>query len=356
MLKKLKLTNFRNHKSLEIELKKTNVILGPNGVGKSNILEAVSLLSFCRSYREDNKNNLINWGEDYSRVVADEYELAISVRPKRQFLLKFRGISYKKADFIGLFLAVVFSPETLSIVTDGPKERRRFLDIMISETNPDYLRGLIEYEKVRKQRNGLLEMIRSGRASDKELVFWDKELTKYGQAIVETRGVVVKKINDRLSQIYQKISGGKEEVSVEYKTNTGEDFLANLAKNRTTEIALGRTMYGPHRDDLLFKLNGKEAINFASRGELRSIILALKFFELDFLSDYAASAKKDIQIEGPLLLLDDVFSEFDEKRRSHLFGLIERYQTIITTTDEEYLSEAVLGDCNVINLEGKANG
>lgn len=350
MLKKLKLTNFRNHKSLEIELKKTTVILGPNGVGKSNILEAVSLLSFCRSYREENKNNLIAWEQDYTRVVADEYELAISVKPKKQFILKYRGVSYKKSDFIGLFLAVVFSPETLNIITSGPKERRRFLDIMISQTDHAYLRALIEYEKVRKQRNGLLEMIRQGRSDESELTFWDTELTKYGQVIVEIRKKAEGEINKKISVLYQEISGGDEEVRVNYKTNVGSDFTGSLVRNRRLEIAVGHTMFGPHRDDLLFLLDNKEASNFASRGELRSVVLALKFFELDFLTEHTSVLKKNSEIAGPLLLLDDVFSEFDQKRRSHLFKLIEKYQTIITTTDKEYLSEAVLENCEIINL------
>lgn len=347
MLKKIKLQNFRNHKSLEIELKRTTILIGSNGIGKSNILEAISLLSFCRSFRNDDKKNLVNFESDYTKITGDDLEVFVQKNPTFIFRAKDRGVPKKQAEFIGRLKSVVFSPETISIITGSPSSRRKFLDIMISQKDRAYLQSLIDYEKVRKERNSLLARISQNIAKEGELEFWDNELTTHGESIIKKRKKTLEYINQEISKIYGQISGRGDELSVVYVYNTSASFKESLKANRRREIAAGRTLIGPHRDDLVFNLNFTNMANFASRGEIRSGILALKICELKYLSI-------DSDVE-PILLLDDVFSEFDQKRREHLCSLIAEYQSVITTTDREHFGSELLNSAFVIEVE-KING
>jgi DNA replication and repair protein RecF len=347
MLKKIKLQNFRNHKSLEIDLKRTTILIGANGIGKSNILEAISLLSFCRSFRNDDKKNLVHFECDYTKITGDDLEVFIQKNPNFIFRAKDRGVLKKQAEFIGRLRSVVFSPETISIITGSPSSRRKFLDIMISQKDRVYLQSLIDYEKVRKERNSLLTRISQNVAKEGELDFWNSELIAHGESIIKKRKETLDYINREISKIYGQISGRGDQLSVVYINNAGDSFKDALKANHRREIAAGRTLIGPHRDDLIFNLNFINMANFASRGEIRSAILALKICELRYLSI-------DSEME-PILLLDDVFSEFDQKRREHLCELIAEYQSVITTTDKEHFASELLNSAFIIELE-KING
>jgi len=345
MLKHIKLQNFRNHTDFETDLSQTTVFIGPNGVGKSNILEAISILSFCRSFRDDNKKNLIKFDADYARITSDNIDIFLQKSPSFIFQIKDKGIVRKQSDFIGQHPSVIFSPETLEIITGSPRTRRKFIDIMISQADRDYLRSLIHYEKIRQQRNSLLQRIRSNQASVDELNYWNKELIQDGEKIIKSRKKAVSELNTQLSKFYSVISGKKDSLKLDYVSNAIDNFSDQLKSHQQREVVSGHTLIGPHRDDLIFNLNNCNAANFASRGEIRSAVLALKMAELEFLSN----DKKN----QPLLLLDDVFSEFDRDRREHLCDLIEKYQTIITTTDEEHLSRCLIGNSKIINLNGE---
>lgn len=340
MLKKIKLENFRNHRNFETELEDITAFIGPNGIGKSNVLEGICLLSFCRSFREEDKKNLVHFDSEFARVRGDDLEIFIQKNPYI-FQAKANGVVKKQADFVGTLKSVVFSPESLLLLTDGPKSRRRFLDIMISQKSREYLRSLMNYEKIKKERNALLTNICEGRAREDQLSFWDDQIVIEGIAISQKRQEAASFINKELTEFYQLVSGKSEVLKMEYVSNIGEDFATELKANRRRDIAVGRTMIGPHKDDLIFYLEDRNVENFASRGEARSVILSLKMAEIKYLSE---EGKK------PILLLDDVFSEFDENRRNHLVKLVQNYQTVITTTDKEHLSLEFLEKAKVIEL------
>ena len=343
MLKSLTLENFRNHKKITVEFKKVTAIIGPNGVGKSNILEAISLISSCRSFREEDKRNLVNFDSDYARITSGDLEIFIQKNPSLLFQSKERGVVRRKSDFIGVLKSVVFSPETMQLIDGSPRLRRRFLDIMISQKDHVYLRHLIAYEKVRQERNSLLHAIRCIGDREDELLYWDQELQKHGEIITKKRDEAISFINKIIPQFYSEISGRIEDVlEIEYQSNAKTDFLEKLKENRYREICSNHTAIGPHRDELIFKLNKYNMANYASRGEIRSAVLSLVISELEYLSD-----SSDIK---PILLLDDVFSEMDSDRRAKLSLLVSKYQTVMTTTDLEHLSPDLLKKAKIITL------
>lgn len=352
MLRRLSLTNYRNHSKFELELSEITVLVGKNGAGKTNVLESIEILSSCRSFRGDNRLDLIKFDSDYTRVVGDELEVFIQRTPRLLFQVKERGIKRKVADFVGLLPSVVFSPESLEIIIGDPKERRRFLDIVISQKDHKYLRALQDYKKVLTQRNSLLKLLqtdgvhstrsaRSGQVDESQLDFWDVELVVASKIITDGRRQAVNDFAAMISGFYQTISGQKKSVvELIYHAKAEGDFAAKLLSKRGIDIAVGLTTSGPHRDDLQFKLNNLEAEKYASRGELRSIIIALKMAELNYLENGSK----------PILLLDDIFSEFDVDHREHLYKLIKNYQTVITTTDREHLSPELLTKASVIEV------
>ena len=350
MLKNLSLTNFRNHAKFDLEFGEISVLVGKNGGGKTNVLEAIGLLSCGRSFRGDNRLEMISFDRDFARIVGDDLEVFIQRTPRLLFQMKERGIKRKIADFVGILPSVFFSPESLQIITGEPKERRRFLDIVISQKNHKYLQALLDYKKVLVQRNSLLKLLQSGgthstssgRVDESQLDFWDSELAAAAKIITRDRQAVVKKFSAEISKFYQTISGQKTtELEIIYHAKAGENFSEKLRSKRGLDIAVGMTTSGPHRDDLQFKLNNLEAEKYASRGELRSIILALKMAELKYLEDGAK----------PILLLDDIFSEFDADHRAHLYDLIKNYQTIITTTDRNHLAGDLLTKSRVVEMK-----
>lgn len=352
MLKRIELTNFRNHKRFAADLNNTSILIGLNATGKTSVLEAISLVSAGRSFRTDDKKSVVNLQSDYARVNIDDLEIFIQKDPRLLMQAKDRGVKKKLSDFIGTLKSVVFSPETIDIITGAPAQRRRFLDIMISQNDKTYLRALSEYTKVRRQRNGLLEMIKHGRSQESDLLFWDKELAKQGSIITKKRIEAIEFLNKLLTDIYKEISGQKSStLMLTYHNSGGDDLAEKLRQNRSREIAYGATIYGPHRDELEFKLNNANMQEFASRGELRSAILALKVGEVKFLEQ---ESNKTTSLEekpaSPILLLDDIFSEFDAERRGHLNRLILQYQSVITTTDKEHLSGEILKKAKIIEL------
>ncbi|HOX41634.1 MAG TPA: DNA replication and repair protein RecF [bacterium] len=347
MLKKLFLENFRNHKKATLEFGKCTLIIGENGAGKSNVIEALSLLSSCRSFREDDKKNLVNCDSDFARIVSGELEIFIQKTPRVLFKTKYKEVFRRQSEFVGIQKAVVFSPESISIICGTPKNRRRFIDMLISQKSIEYLRALVNYEKMRLERNALLERIQRGEGSEPELSFWDSGLVNEGSILLRHRKAVIEFLNSTVPSSYEKISGKRDKLEIEYvNTTTPEQFLADLGRKQRLEVARGKTLIGPHRDDLVFKLNSLDMSKFASRGEIRSGILALKVGELQYLKESTGNDEQSL----PLLLLDDVFSEFDNIRRGHVLQLVGEYQSVITTTDKTFLPEEFLEDVKIIEL------
>lgn len=350
MFSHIKLTNFRNHADFELELEKTTVLVGPNGIGKSNILEAVGMLSFCRSFREEDRRNLIQEGAEYSRIKGDDLELFIAKLPRLSIKARDSGVPRRSSDFVGILPSVIFSPETLSIITGSPSERRHFLDAMVGQEDKEYYESLLAFGKVRKQRNNLLERISERKASKEELDFWNREFILQGQILENKREEAINFINQFIAGFYREISDSESDLKVDYIKSSKGDLAKRIEEGEWKEIASGTSLYGPHRDDLVFMLKGKDASSFASRGEVRSIILALKICELKFIEDSISKSRVDKAKYKPILLLDDVFSEFDPERRAHLGHLISEYQSLITTTEKEHLSEDLLGKVKVVEL------
>lgn len=352
MIKHLKLENFRNHLKFSLELDRTTVLIGKNGIGKTNILESITLISYGKSFREDERKNLIMTNQEWARVCMDEYEIFLQRTPRLLTKIRNRGVPKKLSEMVGQLPSVVFSPETMNIINGEPKQRRRFLDIAISQVDRRYLKNLSAYTKVRRQRNKLLERIQEGVGSIEELVYWDEQLSDFGDDITTKRIEAVNHINRSIAKYYKTISGGKaDEIYLEYLPKAGSGLKEKLEQHRRSDIASKNTNYGPHRDDIVFKLNNMDMAHYASRGEIKSAILALKVAELDYIE---SERKKQPELYDrntyPLLLLDDVYSEFDADRREHLAQLIANYQTLITTTDLDHLSPDLLKNAKIVEL------
>jgi len=219
---------------------------------------------------------------------------------------------------------------------------------MLCQVNKEYLSALSNFKKIRQQRNSLLQNIAKGLNSPQELAFWDKEFCRESEIILKKRGESVKFLNEQMPDIYKEISDNKKDIlNLRCINNFEGDLMENLEQGRARDIAYGGTIYGPHRDDLVFTLNNQNMSNFASRGELKSAILALKMAELSYLE-----INRNTEREGkkPMLLLDDIFSEFDPKRRDHLAKLIFKYQSVITTTEKAHVPEELLEGARIIEL------
>ena len=364
----ISLTNFRNYARLELDLLPGMILFeGENGVGKSNLLEAMYLLAVARSPRASTERELIRHtngeGEFYTQVAAnverqdDSVNLQINFRSVSappavgasaattsramsvQKYFRVNGAPRRASTLIGHLNAVMFSANDLEIVYGAPSVRRRYLNILISQTDREYLGAIQRYERVLRQRNHLLRQIRDGSARINELAFWDDELVKEGICIMAQRHATVRMLSEGANPMYARLSGGSETLAVSYQPNValpdGSDISresiaelisTKLKEQRRQELARGITVTGPHRDDLTLTLDGMEAAAFASRGQTRTAVLALKLAEAEYM--------KRRRGQEPVILLDDVLSELDAARREQVLGHAAQYhQALITTAD-----------------------
>ncbi len=361
-LKKIELTNFRNFKKQSFDFSKLNIISGPNGRGKTNILEAIYLLSCTKSFRTAKNSDLVLWGKDFARIVADttdkgkkfKIEFILDLRPERlqPKTIKIDGQKRKLFFALGKLKTVLFSPESLDIILGSPQQRRRFLDFLISQQDSKYAKYLMYLARILKNRNAVLFRISQREAGVEELDFWTKELTDYGSLIILRRGQLINYFNGIVSKRYQEISGKSQELTIDYKNKSfqpddiskiKEKFLKKLERARDREILLQRTLVGPQRDNLTFKIDDKNMESFGSRGEVRSAILALKLTEVEFLSQKSSG-------DLPVFLLDDVFSELDEERREYLAKMLSKTQTIITACDLKNISPILRKKAKIFKL------
>ena len=338
-VRSLKLLNFRNFKKAKFIFGRTNFLIGKNGVGKTNLLESLLLLSTLKSHRGARAEELIFKGKDTGRI-----EVAISNDGERESLvlgmtkkngglkiLKINGLKIGTLDFLGTLKTIFFSPEELLIILGPPSLRRRFLDILLSEIDKHYLSALFEYSQALKNRNVLLEKIFNGRAQRDELSFWDEKVAENGSYIIEKRVAAVKFLNKRLTGFYQKISQDKKEVSLRYQKSLPyfrkegtRGYQEELERRLERDIRFGATLSGPHRDDLSILLDDVEAKRRASRGEVRTIILSLKIAEAAYIKRETATS--------PVFILDDIFSELDEERARAVFEIFSGAQFFISAT------------------------
>ncbi len=318
-----------------------NVVFGKNASGKTNLLEAALVLLQGKSYRAKDKD-LIRGGSEWARLDAgidgDKRTVKIKAdggRTEKEF--EFKGKNHKKLGFSSRLPVVVFEPNHLQLITRGPDQRREYVDDILERINPEYKSLINKYRRSLAQRNHLLKLSR-GQASSGQMFVWDLKLAEIGEQIALARFNLAKQLNSRLSEKYSSIAKNKANIELEYLSHFPIDQYATqmvkrLEKNIKEDMLRGFTVYGPHREALDFKINGQPMSVVGSRGEVRSLMLALKILELD-LVEHAHADK-------PILLLDDVFSELDSGRRRALVGSIKGFQTIITTTEADSLPKTL---------------
>lgn len=336
----LKLRNYRNITQCEIEpCDNVNVIYGENAQGKTNLLEGIWLFTACRSFRGSKDSELINF--DSQKAILDmdfnafsrEQNAHIEIGDGRKIYIC--GVKRKPSEAMGSFLCVVFSPAHLALVKEGPYERRRFLDIAISQLKPKYAVTLTQYNRTLQQRNALLKNIAVNPSFYDTLDIWEDKLARYACEIIRQRIGYINKLSTYTDEIYAGLSSGKEKLEISYeqqikiegesKLELYEKLKNKLALARDNDLVTGFTSVGPHRDDLSIKINFLNARSFGSQGQQRSAALALKLGE--------AAVIKDFSGEQPVALLDDVMSELDEKRQDYILNHIKNWQVFITCCD-----------------------
>lgn len=341
-INKIKLQNFRNYNEQEIILNKSiNVFYGDNAQGKTNILEAIFLCTFGKSFRTNKEKELIKLGKDNANVII-EYEkkdrdgkISISISDKKQILVN--GIKIKKlSELLGNINIVIFTPDDINILKGGPALRRRFLDMMIGQLKPNYVYILNMYIKTLEQRNNYLRQIKEENKPENLLDIWDEKLIEYADIIYKYRKEFIDKIKKKINIIHKKITDEKEEINIQYTSNceSKEVYSELLKQRRKLDIIKGFTTKGIHRDDFEIYINNKELSIYGSQGQNRTAILSLKLSELQVIYD-------EIE-EEPILLLDDFMSELDINRRKNFLNNINNTQVIITCAEKiEFLKENV---------------
>lgn len=329
-LKELFLTGFRNYNQNRFEFSDgINLVLGPNASGKTNLLEAVYLLSTGESFRAGRVSQMINYQEPIAHIRAvikdtdREVNLASVISrgevngqkiPLRKFSIN--GANKSQKNFVGCLLAVLFSPQNLDIITDSPSFRRQFLNEVLIQVDREYYRAYLSFQKGVRARNRILEQIHNRRSNEKALFFWDRLLLENGQLIIEKRRKLIDFINQQ------------EKSLAKYRIIYQPSIISpkKLILRRQDEIAAGQTLFGPHRDDFFVFDNNHDLAIFGSRGEQRLSVLWLKLGQLKFLEQAAG--------KRPVLLLDDIFSELDEEhKRLVVANIVGGYQSLITSAE-----------------------
>jgi len=347
-IKKIKLNNFRNYNEQEINLNKNiNIFYGDNGEGKTNIIEAIFLCSIGKSFRTSKDKELIKFEKESASIYL-EYErkdrdgkIKIDINDKKDIFIN--GIKIKKlSELLGKINVVIFSPDDIQILKEGPHKRRRFLDIMISQLRPSYLYNLNMYNKTLEQRNNYLKQIKIENKNQEMLEIWDEKLAEYGEKIFIYRNEFIEKIKNKIFDIHYNITNKKENIKIEYISNceNKEEYLKLLKERRKLDIIKGFTTKGIHRDDFMIYINNELVNIYGSQGQNRTAILSLKISELQVIYDEIG--------EEPILLLDDFMSELDEKRRKSFLENIKNNQVIITCTDKLEIPNL---DYNLFNVK-----
>lgn len=335
IIKSLELQNFRNYGTLQLTFDSgTNIFYGDNAQGKTNILEAIFMTATTRSHKGSKDQDIIRFGYDEAHIRSylfkEEITRQIDMHLRKG---KTKGIAIdsqrikKAAELMGLLNVVFFSPEDLSIIKNGPAERRHFIDMELCQLNKVYLYHLSNYNKVVNQRNKLLKEISMHPSADilDTLDIWDIQMEEYGKKVIEERRNFIRRLNDIIFFIHKRLSGEREELEIAYEENvSAEEFGESLKRNRERDLRMKVSMTGPHRDDICFKIQGIDIRKFGSQGQQRTAALSLKLSEIELVKQETG--------DTPILLLDDVLSELDSNRQKYLLESIHDIQTMITCT------------------------
>ena len=343
--------NFRNIKEISFSpCEDINVIYGENGQGKTNIIESIWLFTGCNSFRTRKNAVLIKDDEKSSEINMDffafgrEQNVKLEIGEKKEvYINEIKKDSHRR--LLGEFQAVVFSPSFLSVIKDGPSEKRKFIDIAISLLKPNYAAVLSNYNKAVMQRNALLKKINDGEAKEDFLFAFDESVARYGGRIIKYRLDYIEKLKQYTADIYAGISGGRENFELSYLNSVKEEgqtseewsqiLYDSLLKNRKRDIFRCMTMTGPHKDDIEIELNKKSARIYGSQGQQRSCALSLKIAEGFII--------REISGEQPVALLDDVMSELDGKRQNDLLKYLQNWQVFVTCCDKAHISKINYG-------------
>ena len=354
IIQSLELKDYRNYRSLSIEFNKNiNILFGNNAQGKTNILEALYMCATTKSHKGSKDKEMIRFKQDeahlrlYLQKKEISHKIDMHLKKNKTKGVAIDGISIKKSsELFGLLNFVFFSPEDLSIIKNGPSERRKFMVLELCQLDKIYFYNLSKYNKILVQRNNLLKQIKSNPSLIDTLDIWDEQLVNYGINIIKKREEFIVLLNKIIYQIHQKLTGGLEKIKVEYDPSVKEkEFHKELSKKRELDLKNLYTYVGPHKDDISFYVNGIDIRKFGSQGQQRTAALSLKLAEIELV--------KKIINDTPILLLDDVLSELDKNRKNYLLDSINDVQTIITCTG---LDEFINGRIHVNKIFEVNNG
>lgn len=337
----LKLENVRNYEHLDFKFPEENMVIfhGENAQGKTNILESIFMLALTKSFSPAKNEEIVQWKKEFARISGtisendDSRELEVFWGKEKKYpkTLKINRVKKKTEEYMGKLRVILFTPQEIDLIPGSPAIRRRHLSIILSQTDKNYLKNITAFQKTLKNRNSLLRMIREEKSNEDELNYWDEKLVLEGSYVYEKRRDFMKKINAMLSESYSHIAGKKHEFALSWTKDISENgeeiedwYRKKIFLNRQRDIAAETTLSGPHRDDYHFLLDRNELTSTGSRGEWRTAVLATKLSEVKFINEETQSS--------PILLLDDVLSEFDTTRQKNVLKLFHADQIIITST------------------------
>ena len=337
-IESIELKNYRNYGELHMDFDPgTNVLYGDNAQGKTNILEAVYVCATTKSHRGSKDREIIEFGEDESHIKMQlrkddvPYRIDMHLKKNKTKGVAVNGIPIRRAsELFGIVNVVFFSPEDLNIIKNGPAERRRFIDLELSQLDKVYLNNLSNYNRIVNQRNRLLKELSFGGKKELSdtLEIWEMQMVQYGERLIARRKEFVAQINEIIAKIHQKLTGGKESLQIIYEPSTGDlPFEQALKRYRDRDLRMKSTTVGPHRDDIGFLTGDMDIRRYGSQGQQRTAALSLKLSEIELV--------RLATHDTPILLLDDVLSELDKHRQNYLLDSIHDIQTLITCTGVE---------------------
>jgi DNA replication and repair protein RecF len=335
IIESVDLQNYRNYEFLNMTFdNKINIIYGDNAQGKTNILESLYVCATSKSHRGSKDKDIIRFGNDEAHIKVMvkkhgmNYRIDMHLKKNKTKGIAVNGIPIRRAvELFGIINIIIFSPEDMNIIKNGPSERRRFMDMELSQLDKIYLSNLVNYNKVVVQRNKLLKQLQfSGNSGLVDMLdVWDMQLVRYGSEIIKRRMDFIDNINSIIRSVHSKLSGNKEILNLRYiPCTTTDNFKDEVIRSRERDIKFKMTNVGPHKDDVAFFINDKDVRKYGSQGQQRTCALSLKLAEIELV--------KKVINDTPVLLLDDVLSELDANRQNFLLDSIGDIQTIITCT------------------------
>ncbi|WP_174734643.1 DNA replication/repair protein RecF [Mesobacillus harenae] len=362
-IEELHLRNYRNYEELTVSFEdRVNVFIGENAQGKTNLMESIYVLAMAKSHRTSNDKDLIRWDEEYAKIegrIKKKYgslpmQLVVSKKGKRA---KCNHLEQRKlSQYVGNMNVVMFAPEDLHLVKGSPQVRRRFIDMEIGQVSTVYLHDISQYQKILQQRNHYLKQLQTRKVKDETMLeILTEQFIQTAVKIISKRFEFLRLLEKWALPIHSGISRGIETLKIQYKPSVDvseeqelskmiEVYEEKFNKLRKKEIERGTTLFGPHRDDLVFFVNERDVQTFGSQGQQRTTALSLKLAEIELIHAEIG--------EYPILLLDDVLSELDDYRQSHLLNTIQgKVQTFVTTTSVDGIDHQTLKEASAYQVE-----